>query len=212
MQGPIDISVRLTPDMPVWPGSRGLHLERSRSFAAGDDVNVTRLDMDVHCGTHVEGPLHFIDGGKPVEDYSLAVFVGPAWVAHLPVAQAIGTRELTKAGLPDRVDRLLLRTGNSAFWADPTHAFRTDFAALTPEAAAWIVQRDIRLIGVDYLSVQLFDGDAETHRILMRGGTAILEGLNLSGVEPGPYQLTCLPLRIAGAEAAPARAILEMQR
>lgn len=209
MDEPIDISVRLEPAMPIWPGSHGLQLERSRSFAAGDSETVTRLDMDVHCGTHVEGPLHFIDGGHAVDDYALSVFVGPAWVAHLPQARAIGPHELIEARLPDRVERLLLRTGNSAFWGDQSGVFRKDFAALTPDGSAWIVDRGIRLVGVDYLSVQLYDGDPETHRVLMRGGVAILEGLNLSSVAPGAYRLTCLPLRLTGVEAAPARAILE---
>jgi arylformamidase len=209
MHQPIDISVRLTPEMPIWPGSHGFRLDRTRSFAAGDNVNVTRLDMDVHCGTHVDGPLHFIDGANAVDDFPLGMLVGPAWVAYLPQARAIGSSELTEAGVPDGVDRLLLRTGNSAFWADHSHKFRTDFAALTPDAAAWIVERKLRLVGIDYLSIQLFDGDPETHRILMRAGVAILEGLDLSGIEAGAYQLTCLPLRVAGAEAAPARAILE---
>jgi arylformamidase len=209
MDEPIDISIRLAPGMPTWPGSHGLRLERSRSFEAGDTENVTRLDMDVHCGTHVEGPLHFINDGQAVDEFALSVFVGHAWVAHLPHARAIGSPELIGAGLPDRIERLLIRTGNSAFWADQSHTFRTDFAALTPDASTWIVDRGIRLIGVDYLSVQLFDGDPETHRILMRGGVAILEGLNLSEVAPGDYRLTCLPLRLTGVEAAPARAILE---
>jgi len=212
MDEPIDISVRLVPGMPIWPGSHGLRLERSRSFAMGDAETVTRLEMDVHCGTHVEGPLHFIEGAASVDSYPLSAFVGPAWVAHLPHARTIGPPELLDAAIPDGVDRLLLRTGNSAYWADQSQAFRSDFAALTPEASAWIVDRGIRLIGVDYLSVQLFDGDPETHRILMRGGVAILEGLNLAEVAAGEYRLTCLPLRLAGVEAAPARAILEASR
>jgi arylformamidase len=165
--------------------------------------------MDVHCGTHVEGPLHLIDGGEPVESYPVEVFVGPAWVAHLPDVHRIGPEELELAGIPDDFDRVLLRTRNSSFWQSETHEFRTDYSALTREGAAWIVERGVRLVGVDYLSVQLFDDDLETHRTLMRGGVAILEGLKLSEVEPGPYRLTCLPLRLAGTEAAPARAILE---
>jgi len=209
MSGPIDISTRLRPDMPIWPGSVGIRLDRSQSLAAGDSANVTRMDMDVHCGTHVEGPLHVIDGGDPAEAYPMEVFVGPAWVAHLPDVHGIGRSELELAGIPDEFARILLRTQNSTFWGSETHEFRTDYAALTPDGAAWMVDRGVRLVGTDYLSVQLFDGDPETHRILLRGGVAILEGLTLGHVEPGPYRLTCLPLRLAGAEAAPARAILE---
>jgi arylformamidase len=104
----------------------------------------------------------------------------------------------------------LLRTRNSAFWQDEDRSFRTDYAALSPDGAAWIVGRRIRLIGADYLSVQRFGDEPETHRILMRGGVAILEGVDLSGVTPGAYRLICLPLWLGEAEAAPARAVLEL--
>jgi arylformamidase len=209
MSEPIDISVRLRADMPVWPGSVGFHMGWVERLEDGAVANVTRLDMDVHCGTHVEGPLHVIEGGAPLESYPLDVFVGLAWVADLRDAHHIGPAELERASIPDEFERVLMRTRNSSFWREPTHEFRTDFAALTRDGAAWMVERRMRLVGADYLSVQLFDEDLETHRILLRGGGAILEGLDLGAVEPGPYRLTCLPLRIAGGEAAPARAILE---
>lgn len=209
MSGPIDISVRLRSDMPTWPGSSGVRLGAAGRLAAGDEANVTRLDMDVHCGTHVEGPLHVLDGDAAVDAYPLEVFVGPAWVADLRGADAIGPAQLERASIPTEFDRVLMRTRNSAFWRDESHAFRTDFAGLTREGAAWMVGHGTRLVGADYLSVELFEDDLETHRILLRGGTAILEGLNLADVQPGPYRLTCLPLRLAGTEAAPARAILE---
>jgi len=209
MSKPIDISVRLVEGMPVWPDSVGIEVSRSRSFAAGDGVNVSRIDMDVHCGTHVEGPLHFLDGGAPLEAFPLEVFVGPAFVAHLPDAEVIGPPELERAAIPAGVQRLLLRTRNSGNWQAEDQSFRTDYTALSSDGAAWIVGRGIRLVGSDYLSVQRYDDGPETHRILMRGGVVILEGLNLSGVAPGQYRLTCLPLWLGGAEAAPARAILE---
>jgi arylformamidase len=205
----IDISVRLLPGMPIWPASRGIQLERTRTLAAGDGVNVSRLDMDVHCGTHVEGPLHYIDGGTPMEAIPIDTFVGRAHVLHLPDVLAIGRLELDGAAPPGQLDRLLIRTRNSLLWVNETHDFQTRYVALTPEGATWVVERGIRLIGVDYLSVQRFEDDSETHRILMRAGVAILEGINLDGVSPGDYRLTCLPLRLAGTEAAPARAILE---
>lgn len=205
----IDISVRLGPDMVVWPGSVGIRVQRTQSFAKGDAVNVSRLDMDVHCGTHAESPLHFIDQGAALESFPLDIFVGPAHVAHLPEADVIGPKELESAAIPMTAERLLLRTRNSAFWQDEAATFRTDYAALSPEGAAWIVERGIRLIGADYLSVQRFRDGPETHRVLMRGGVAILEGVNLSTVAPGDYRLICLPLWLGEAEAAPARAVLE---
>lgn len=205
----IDISVRLNHRMPTWPGSAGVRIGRTQSFGAGDGVNVSRLDMDVHCGTHVEAPLHFVDGGAPLESIPLDSFVGPARVAHLPDAAVIGPAELEAAKIPDTAERVLLRTRNSTFWQDGLAAFRSDYAGLSPAAAAWVVRRGIRLIGIDYLSVQRFGDGPETHRVLMEGGVVILEGINLEGVAPGEYRLTCLPLWLADAEAAPVRAVLE---
>ena len=209
MRPPIDISLQLRPGMPTWPDSAGIHLERTRSFAKGDDTNVTALQMDVHCGTHVEGPLHFIDGGEPLEAIPLEVLVGPAHVVALPDASRIGPRELDATDLPADTERLLLRTRNSELRLADESDFRPDYVALTLEGARWVAERGIRLVGIDYLSIQRIEDDNETHRVLMRAGVAILEGLDLSAVAPGPYRLTCLPLRIAGSEAAPARAILE---
>ena len=205
----IDISVRVHPAMPTWPGSAGVRFHADRSFERGDAVNVTRLDMDVHSGTHVEAPLHFIDGGPGIDTTSLEVFVGLAHVIDLGAVRAIGGSELQAASIPAGSERILIRTANSGLWSEHPHEFREDFAALTDEGAAWLVNSGIRLVGIDYLSVQLFGGNDETHRTLMRGGIAILEGLDLSGVAPGEYRLTCLPLRLSGTEAAPARAILE---
>lgn len=208
----IDISVRLAPGMPIWPDSVGIRVQRTRSFAAGDQVNVSRLDMDVHCGTHVEGPLHLLDGGAPLEAFPLETFVGPAFVAYLPDADAIGSAELDRAGIPMGIERLLLRTRNSELWAAGEQSFRTDYVALSSDGADWLVRKKIRLVASDYLSVQQFGDDPETHRILMRAQVAILEGVNLADVEPGDYRLICLPLWLGDSEAAPARAVLVAAR
>lgn len=205
----IDISVRLRPGMTIWPDSTGVRLERTRTFDRGDEVTVSRLDMDVHCGTHVEAPLHFLPDGTDVDSYVLDTFFGPAHVVAFDAAATIGPAELDAAGIPCDASRILLQTRNSNFWQDGVAPFRTDFVGLSPDGAAWVVDRGIRLIGADYLSVAPYDLGPETHRILMQGGVAILEGLNLRGVRPGSYRLWCGPLRLANAEAAPARAILE---
>jgi arylformamidase len=205
----IDISVRVHPGMTVWPDSTGIRLEQVRSHERGDDVMVSRLDMDVHCGTHVEAPLHFLPDGSALDSYALETFIGPAHVVALGDADIIGPAELDAARIPDGASRVLLQTRNSTFWQDGLAPFRTDFVGLSPDGAAWIVDREIRLIGADYLSIAPYDIGPETHRILMRGGVAILEGLNLRGVRPGLYRLWCGPLRLAGTEAAPARAALE---
>jgi arylformamidase len=205
----IDITARLRPGMPTWPGSERLRVRRARSIAAGDSVNETWLEMNVHSGTHTEGPLHFIDDGEPLEQTPLDAFVGPVIVAAIPTVRQISRAELEAAGIPDGTQRLLLRTHNSDELLLQADDFTEDFAALTLDGARWVADRGLKLVGIDYLSIQMFGGDPETHRVLMRAGVAILEGLDLSNVEPGPYRLTCMPLRLADAEAAPARAILE---
>jgi len=201
-----DISVPIGQGLPTWPGSVGFRMSQAMSIAAGDPANVTRLDMDVHTGTHVEAPLHFLPDGAPLDTVDLERFVGPAVVAAVDGPE-VTPEALAALRLPSGVERLLLKTRNSGAW--PTSGrFNPAYAALTPEAAGWLVERGIRLVGVDYLSVQRYDDDGETHRILMRAEVLILEGLNLADVAPGEYTLVCLPLRLVGTEAAPVRAVL----
>lgn len=204
----IDISLPLQEEVPIWPGSVGFHIARTMRMEDGDPANVSRLDCDVHVGTHVETSLHFIPGGRPVDTVPLDILIGPAWVGYLPNAKAIGAVELEALGLPRDTRRLLLRTSNSELWKAGTRSFRQDYVGLTPDAARWVVEHGIRLLGTDYLSVAAFSELVETHRILMSAEVVILEGLDLSEVSPGAYELICLPLKLVGAEAAPARAVL----
>lgn len=201
-----DISLPIGPGLMTWPTSRGFRTSRAMALAEGDPANVTWLEMDVHTGTHVEGPLHFIDGGASVDAFDLEVFVGPALVVRID-GPAVTPERLEAAALPAGVERLLLRTTNSDRWASGP-GFDPAYVAVTAKAASWIADRGIRLVGTDHLSIEPYGADGETHRILMRAGVAILEGLNLASVEPGRYTLVCVPLHLAGAEAAPARAIL----
>jgi arylformamidase len=156
----------------------------------------------------VDAPLHFISGGDTVEAMSLDALIGPAVLAYLPQVAAVTAADLEALGLPANVERLLLRTPNSELWSTAGQDFQPNFVALTIDAAEWLVQRHIRLIGVDYLSVQRFGDGPQVHQILLEAGAVIVEGLNLAGVQPGVYELMCLPLKLAGAEGAPARAVL----
>jgi arylformamidase len=204
----IDITVPLTTEMPIWPGSKGIRITPTRSMDKGDSDNVSRLDCNLHTGTHVDAPRHFLQNGTTIEQLPLDVFVGPSYVVHLPDAADITAGDLDDLNLPSGIERLLLRTRNSELWTAEITEFRKDFVALTYDAAQWIVDKGIRLIGVDYLSVQRFSDDARTHQILLGADIIALEGLNLSDVKSGFYELICLPLRLAGAEASPVRAIL----
>jgi len=175
---------------------------------AGEVANVSQLETDVHIGTHVDAPWHFVSGGKTVEQLSLEVLIGTAVVAHLPQINAVTPEDLEALALPPNTQRLLLRTRNSQLWANKVSEFQTDFVALTADAAQWVVNQGIQLIGVDYLSVQRYYDSPLTHEILLGAGVVIVEGLNLTDVTPGLYDLVCLPLKLVGSDGAPARAVL----
>ena len=208
MENIIDITVPLTTEMPTWPGCKGIRITQTMRMDEGDSYNVSRLDCNLHTGTHVDAPSHFLQNGITVEKLPLDVLVGPSYVAHLPDAADITAVNLTDLNLPSGIERLLLHTRNSELWETKVTEFRKDFVALTHDAAQWIVDKGIRLIGVDYLSVQRYRDNARTHQILLGADTIALEGLNLSNVKSGFYELICLPLRLVGAEASPVRAIL----
>jgi len=209
----IDISVPLDSSMPTWPGSIGMKVEWLSCFENGNDVNVTKLTCDVHTGTHIEAPLHFIPEGQSVTQIPLDILIGEAYVAYIPLANVITPSELASLDIPRGTERLLLRTMNSKFWKNGSSIFNPDYVAITREAAQWIVDRGVRLLGVDYLSVEIYKDETScTHKTLLSGGVIILEGLNLSEINPGIYELICLPLNLVGAEGAPARAVLRDKR
>jgi len=204
----IDISVPLRPEMPIWPGNMGFRLTRVLRLETGDSVNISQIECDVHTGTHIDAPRHFLQDGYTVEQLPLDVLIGPVTVAYLPRAVAIAADDLANLALPPDTIRLLLRTRNSELWARGVTEFKKDYVALTADAARWVANRGVRLIGVDYLSVQRYNDSPLTHQILLGAGVIILEGLNLTNVKPGAYELICLPLKLVGTEGAPARAVL----
>jgi arylformamidase len=205
-----DISLTLAPDLPVWPGDPPVVLQRISDMRAGDPNNVTQMQLCVHAGTHVDAPSHFLGDGVPsVEQLPLHLLTGRAYVLHLPdEVTLIDAAILERAEIPPRTRRLLFRTRNSALWARQEKQFQTDFVALSADGARHLVERGVRLVGVDYLSVAPYHESVPTHKILLEAGVVILEGLNLSQVSQGRYTLYCLPLKIAGSDGAPARAIL----
>lgn len=203
----IDISVALHSDVPVWPGSPGYSRTLLSSLQDGSDANVSEIRMDVHTGTHVDAPAHFLADGDSVEELGLDVLMGPVTVVEIPEGSGgVGPERLEALNLPQDVRRVLLRTHSGELWART--AFDPSFAALSADGAAWVVDRGIHLVGIDYLSIQRYRDPPLTHRILLDAGVVILEGLDLSRVPRGEYELVCLPLALVGAEAAPARAIL----
>ena len=203
-----DISVPISASLLTWPGEHAsVQIEPLARISEGSPANVSRLTLGTHTGTHVDPPLHFIAGGKAVDQLDLTVLIGPALVVDLRHQRIISVVDL-EVTVPNGIDRLLFKTDNSCLWAGGAE-FISEYVALTAEAARWLVKRKIKLVGTDYLSVQNYsDPHPGVHNILLRAGVIIVEGLNLLDITPGLYQLVCLPLRIAQGDGAPARAVL----
>ncbi|MGD8555687.1 MAG: cyclase family protein [Anaerolineales bacterium] len=203
-----DISLAITPGMPVWPGDPGVELERVTEIAKGANSNTSRLTLGVHSGTHVDAPVHFLDGDTSVETLALETLTGRATVVDLPQAEVLDAATLEAASIAPGTERLLFKTRNSAYWRRGEKEFQTDFVGVDAGGAEWLVSQGVRLVGVDYLSVAPFKQSRPTHRTLLEAGVVVVEGLDLSRVNPGTYTLYCLPLKLVGSDGAPARAIL----
>ena len=207
----IDVTVPLRAGMVVFDGDPPVRLELAASLAAGDQVNLSRLDFGVHSGTHVDAPVHFIEGAGGVETLPVEAMLGPALVVDVPVDAGrpdrhIDAEGLAGLGIPAGTERLLFKTPNSALWALDT--FSPDFVALTESGAEALVELGVRLVGIDYLSVAPFGDPEPVHLALLGAGVVVLEGLDLRAAEPGACQLWCLPVRIDGCDGAPARVVI----
>lgn len=204
-----DITVPIRAGMPVYEGDPGVKIEAWSAFAKGDSSNVSMLHFGAHTGTHVDAPAHFIEGANTIDKLPLETLIGPVRLIRVPDdIMEIDAAFLADCDL-DRVERLLFHTRNSEFCSED--GFRKDFTHLLPEAAEILVNRGIKLVGTDYLSIEKFhSGHHRTHLTLLSKNIVIVEGLNFSGVAPGDYELICLPLRIAdgAGDGAPARVVL----
>ena len=203
----IDISVPMYSGMVHWPDNPAVRIERIQDLSRGDAANVSRLELGAHTGTHMDAPRHFLADGAGLDELPLDATIGPARVIPIVHPNAIHPEELEGHRLRAE-ERVLFRTRNSGrCWK--TDRFVEDFVYISAAAAKYLVQRKVRTVGIDYLSVGGYAHDGvETHQILLGAGLWLIEGLNLAAVEPGAYELVCLPLRVAGADGAPARAIL----
>jgi arylformamidase len=208
MKAIYDITLPVSESLAVWPGDPPVHITQPLHLDKGDMATVSRLDMGAHTGTHVDAPTHFFPGGSGVDALDLNLLVGPALVVHALEADALSEDVLEGLGIPPGTERVLFRTRNSDRWARDDREFDRRFVAITEDGGRWLIARGVRLVGVDYLSVAPFDDVVPTHKILLGAGIVPVEGLNLSGVAQGVYQLVCLPLKIVDSDGAPARAIL----
>ena len=203
----IDVSVPVSSRLPTWPGDPRVSLTLASSIARGDAANVSRLEAGVHTGTHVDAPVHFVEGATGIDVIPVETLVGPCLVVE---ADPPGL-ELRPEDLPDTPhSRVLFKTRNSEHWAHGDTEFDTEFIAVGLELARRLVAERKLLVGVDYLSVESFHAPFEhpVHRTLLEAQIVVVEGLDLSRVEPGEYELYCLPMKLAGSDGAPARTVL----
>ena len=198
----IDVTLPISDKLPVWPGDPPVHLTR-----VSDDLPmVSGLSMSCHAGTHVDAPAHFLPGGAGVDALPLAVLIGPAWVVRFGGRGPLTASMFDEVAIPTGTVRLLIRSDNSDRVVE---AFDPDFVALAPDAAGWLLDHGVRLVGIDGPSIEAYDAPGDpVHRALLAAGVIIVENLALAGVAPGAYDLVCLPLRIAGCDGAPARVVL----
>ncbi len=210
MTEPIDISLPIGPDLMTWPGQPSPEIRPVQRMAGGDGADVSEVRLGTHAGTHIDPPRHMIEGGSGVDLVPLDVLMGPCWVADATGrGGALGADDLDSLEVPAGADRLLLRTDNSDLWRGAPKAFPKEYVCLAPDGARWVVERNIRLIGTDFLGIEQRGAAGHpAHVELLSNGVTIVEGLSLGHVEPGGYLLTVLPLRIIDGDGGPARAVL----
>ncbi len=203
-----DITVPISNDLPVYPGDPPIEIRRTQSLENGDIARVSHLSFSTHIGTHIDPPYHFMRDGMKLDQIPLDVLIGPARVVD------VGDVDMIDRPVIDRLDlrgvtRVLFKTRNSCFWSDSSQ-FRTDFVYIETDAAQALVDLGMRLVGIDYLSVERFDFDQPTtHWTLLGNNVIVVEGLDLTGIEPGDFELICLPLRIKDGDGGPARVVLK---
>lgn len=208
-----DVSIPLSGHTPTYPGDPGIEVKQWLSLAKGDPANVSVIHFGAHTGTHVDAPAHFIAGAPRLDSLPLEILIGDATVVEIPDNLPAITRDLVAEyrGNP----RILFKTRNSRLWKEESTEFQRDYVYLEPDAARELLNKKVQLVGIDYLSVEKFrSDDFETHHLLLGSGVVIIEGLDLSSVPPGDYELICLPLKVVSGhgDGAPARAVLRTLR
>ena len=204
-----DISIPVSNSTIVWPDDPPVSIKASKSIAKGDACNLSKVEMGVHVGTHIDAPLHFIKGGDAIDKIPMETFIGQALVVEVDSKEVIKKKDLEGHNLSGH-RRVLIKTRNSKLWEKEVKEFDKNFVSIGIDAAKYLIEMKVALIGVDYLSVEGFHSkDNAVHKLLLGEGIALLEGLNLSAVNSGEYELICLPLKLEGCEASPARALLK---
>ena len=210
-----DITVPISQDMLIWPGDPKVTLRQVSSISKGAESNITQLRMSVHTGTHIDAPKHFLDDGNTIDRISLEQLIGPVFVMVFEEEISLITKEtITKHkdfDILSDIKKVLFKTRNSRLWHSDNKAFREDFVGLDHSAAQLLADLGMELVGVDYLSIATFNETEEPHKILLEQGVVLLEGIDLTGVPQGSYEVYCLPLLLQGCEGSPARVILKSE-
>ena len=206
-----DVSVPLSAKTPTYPGDPSIEISQLLSLTNGDHANVSLIHFGAHSGTHVDAPAHFLMDGAHVESLALDTLLGKVQVIEVPAEVDTINSDFIAKHCDAGVERVLFKTRNSGFWKSDLAGFRSDYTSLDAGAARKLVALQVKLVGIDYLSIEKFGSDKfETHQTLLSNGVVIVEGLDLSQVTAGKYELICLPLRVAGGsgDGAPARVVL----
>jgi arylformamidase len=205
-----DVTLPLCEGMMVFPGDPPFTMSPAFRTTRGDDFNLSVFTMNTHTGTHIDPPAHYLDGGPTVDLISPEVLIGPGMVLDLRGKARIDRKALESFGPPDYT-RVFFKTDNGPRLLEPE--FYEDYVHLTEDGSAFLIDVGVRMVGIDYLSIESFDSPgAPVHRALLKAGIVVVEGLNLMDVPPGPCRIYCLPLKILGGDGAPARVIIETER
>lgn len=204
-----DVTVPIKNFMPVWPGDPQVDIHLVSFIEKGGEANVTSIQMSAHTGTHIDAPKHFINSGTAIEAMDLTTLLGEVEVIEIDIrVNQIDTLILKKLERSRWPQRVIFKTNNSYLRLLEKDFFYQNFTALLPDAADYLVQNGVKLVGIDYLSIAPFENGYETHLILLKKEVIVIEGLNLADISPGIYDLVALPILLEGADGAPARVLL----
>ena len=205
----IDITIPLTPRTPVWEGDQGITIKQNVFKSEASDFNISRIEMGVHAGTHIDSPYHLFNHGSTVDKIPLDILFGEATVLEVSSDwDVINSEALLASGFNSGVERLILKTQNTEYWIRDPYGFHGDYIGIDTEGAEFLVSQGVKLVGVDYFSASPMNDLVRPHEILLEAGVVILENAYLVDVLAGEYQLVCLPLKLQGTDGAPVRAIL----
>lgn len=205
----IDITLPLSNQTPVWEGDRGVTIQQTAVIGEGSDFNVSRAELGVHTGTHIDAPYHLFNQGYTVDEIPLEVLIGEVEVLQIPSDfKVIDSQALKSSGFKPGTQRVIFKTSNTRYWIDDPLQFHRDFIGINSDGAEFLAEQRLKLVGMDYFSASPVNELVRPHQILLEAGIVILENAILVDVEPGAFQLICLPIKLTGTDGAPVRAIL----